>query len=155
MHYAITDKCYVESTTVTAGDVNTGGFAGYPEGATITDCYAIATVNGGSFNYVGGFIGIGKGNNVIANCFEASTVSGTGTGVGAFIGYLDVAPTSITGCIAWDAALPFFGGIKSEGLDATATGNYVGTSGTISSQASALGWSTSIWDLTGDIPKLK
>ena len=34
-------------------------------------------------------------------------------------------------------------------------GNYNGHEGTVSQQAKALGWSTDIWDLSGDLPKLK
>ena len=153
--YCTANKCYVESTTVTAGNANTGGFAGYPENATILNSYAVATVVGGTYNSVGGFVGVCKGGNTITNCYEASTVTGTGTGVGAFIGYVDTAPASVTKCIAWDAALNFHGGVKSAGLDDNITGNYTGTEGTISSQATALGWSTDIWDLGGDAPKLK
>lgn len=153
--YCTADKCYVESSTITAGNANNGGFVGYPENATITNCYAVATVTGGTYNSVGGFAGICKGGNTMTGCYEASTVSGTGTGVGAFIGYVDTAPTSVTKCIAWDASLGFHGGVKSEGLDAKITGNYAGTEGTISSQATALGWSTDVWDLSGDTPKLK
>lgn len=153
--YCATDKCYVESTTLTAGDVNNGGFAGYPENATITDCYAVATIDGGAFNYVGGFLGLCKGGNTVTNCYEASTVTGTGTGVGAFIGYIDTAVTSITKCIAWDGSLSFHGGVKTEGLDAKITDCYTGTEGTISAKAQSFGWSTDIWDLSADMPKLK
>jgi hypothetical protein len=34
-------------------------------------------------------------------------------------------------------------------------GNYHGTEGTISAQATALGWDTSILDLSADVPALK
>lgn len=34
-------------------------------------------------------------------------------------------------------------------------GNYYGREGTVSAQASALGWSTDVWNLTGDYPVLK
>ena len=34
-------------------------------------------------------------------------------------------------------------------------GNYNGCEGTVSQQAQALGWSTEIWDFSGDLPKLK
>ena len=155
--YGTASKCYVETTTLTANNANTGGFAGYPENSVFSDCYAAAsvTVNGGTFNAVGGFMGICKGGATITNCFAASAVSGTGTGVGGFIGTVDAAPTSITKCIGWNATLPFYGSIKTAGIDANITGNYAGAEGTISAQATTLGWSTDIWDLSGDTPKLK
>ena len=155
--YGDASKCYVDKTTVTANNAQAGGFVGYPEGSTIRNCYTSSTVsvNGGTRNYIGGFLGICKGGATIECCYEAASVTGTGTGVGAFIGYVDTAPSSITKCIAWNGSIDFYGALKS-GVDDTAiTGNYKGTEGTISSQAAALGWSTDIWDLGGDAPKLK
>ena len=155
--YGDASKCYVDNTTVTAGNAQAGGFVGYPEGSTIRNCYASSTVtvNGGTQNNVGGFLGICKGNATIECCYEASSVTGTGSGTGAFIGIVDAAPISITKCIAWNGTLNFYGALKSGVSDSAITGNYAGTEGTISSQATALGWSTDIWDLSGDAPKLK
>lgn len=155
--YASASKCYVETTTLNANNANTGGFAGYPEKSVFSDCYVASSVvvNGNSFNAVGGFMGICKGGATITNCFTAASVSGTGTGVGAFIGNVDTAPTSITKCIGWNATLEFYGTVKSGVSTDTITGNYVGKEGSISSQATTLGWSTDIWDLSGDTPKLK
>lgn len=160
--YGTASKCYVESTTITAGNENTGGFAGYPENSTITDCYVATTVTvtGGSYKAVGGFIGAGKGGATITNCYTAAAVSGTGTGVGAFIGYVDydpakIAAPNVTKCIGWNASLPFFGAAK-DGLDtSTITGNYAGAEGTISAKATEMGWSADIWDFSGDTPKFK
>lgn len=155
--YGSGTKCYVESTTITAGNANTGGFAGYPEKSVYSDCYVASdvTVVGGTFNSVGGFMGICKVEAIITNCFSAATVSGTGTGVGAFIGFVDAAPSSITKCIGWNASLAFFGGAK-DGVDTSAiTGNYAGTEGTITAKAIEFGWSADIWDFSGDTPKFK
>lgn len=155
--YGSASKCYVESTTITANNANTGGFAGYPEKSVISDCYVASnvTVNGNTFNAVGGFMGICKVEASITNCFTAANVSGTGTGVGAFIGYVDAAPTSITKNIGWNASSAFYGGVK-DGVSTDAiTGNYAGNEGTISAKAKELGWSADIWDLSGDTPKLK
>ena len=154
--YSTTEKCFVESTTVTANKDQTAGFAAYPENATVTDCYSSANVEGGNMNAVGGFIGISKGGTTVKCCYENGTVSGTGTGVGAFIGKLDVAPTAITKCVAWNASLPFFG-VKTDGVDeSTITDNYTGTEGSIYSQAVALGgWDfTNTWTTDAE-PKLK
>lgn len=155
--YTKADKCYVDNTTITANDANNGGFVGYPQKAEISDCYVTSSVvvNGGSYDAVGGFLGIGKGNNTITSCYEAATVTGTGTGVGAFIGYQDAAETSVTKCIAWNGSLSFYGKLKDAVDDSTITGNYTGTSGTISAQATTLGWDDSVWDLTDSVPTLK
>lgn len=155
--YASASKCYVETTTLNSNNANTGGFAGYPENSVFSDCYVASsvTVNGGSFNAVGGFMGICKAGATITTCFTAASVSGTGTGVGAFIGNVDAAPASITKCIGWNATLEFYGAVKSGVSTEKIASNYAGTEGSISSQATTLGWSTDIWDLSGDTPKFK
>ena len=59
---------------------------------------------------------------------------------------------SCSGFIAWNVSNWAF----CYPADAVPTaGNYYGTEGTVSSQAVTLGWSTDIWDLSGDEPKLK
>ena len=138
--YCAASKCYVDkTTTVNANNTQTGGFAAYPENATITNCYSSATVNGNSQTAIGGFIGIFKKNNTVQYCYENGTVSGTAVSVGAFIGQLDQTPISLTKCIAWDASLPFYGA-KADGVDeSTITDNYTGNSGSIYNQAVALG----------------
>ena len=155
--YCAASKCYVENTvTVTANKDQVGGFAAYPENAVIQNCYASATVNGGDKASVGGFIGINRNNNTVQYCYENGTVTGTGANVGAFIGLVSLSPTSITKCIAWDASLPFYGGVAAD-VDLThMTDNYVGTSGSIYEQAVALGgWDfTDTWT-TDPAPKLK
>lgn len=157
--YKKAQKCYVDGCTITAEGNNVGGFAGYPEGATITNCYVTADINGGSNTCIGGFAGIGKGKNSISYCFENATISGSGTGRGAFIGYLDVIPTSVTKNVAWNSALDFYGAkngtLDDAAIDAAITGNYTGTSGSISNQATTLGWDGSVWNLSGSIPALK
>lgn len=155
--YKAASKCHVDGGTITAGANQVGGFAAYPEKAMITNCYVTsdATINGGTYDNVGGFIGICKANTTVSSCYEAATVNGTGTGVGAFIGYVDAAPTSYTKNIAWNGTRAFYGGIKDGVDDTTITGNYTGTSGTISSQATTLSWDPTVWDLSGSTPTLK
>ena len=152
--YSTVTKSYVESTTVKANKAQAAGFAAYPENATITDCYTSADVDGGSFDSVGGFIGISKGGITVQNCYENGTVSGTAESVGAFIGKLDVAPFVITKCVAWNASLPF-AGVITEGAT-TVTDNYTGAEGSIYDQAVALGgWDfTNTWT-TDPTPKLR
>lgn len=155
--YTTAKKCYVESTTITANDANNGGFVGYPQKATIEDCYVSSsvTVNGGTQNAVGGFVGIAQNGNTIKNCYEAATVTGSSASVGAFIGLLNLAQTSVEKCIAWNATLPFLGSVTDGVSTSEITNNYTGTTGTISGQATSLGWDSSVWDLTGAVPTLK
>ena len=155
--YTTAKKCYVESTTITANDANNGGFVGYPQKATIEDCYVSSsvTVNGGTQNAVGGFVGIAQNGNTIKNCYEAATVTGSSASVGAFIGLLNIAQTSVEKCIAWNATLPFLGSVTDGVSTSEITNNYTGTTGTISGQATSLGWDSTVWDLTGAVPTLK
>ena len=80
-------------------------------------------------------------------------MSGTHESTGAFAGRIDVASAAISACIGWSATLPFAGTVV-DGADGV-TGNYAGNEGTISGQATTLGWSADVWDLSGDAPKLK
>ena len=152
------DKCAVIGGTLQAGGDNAGGFVGYPEGnasvkCQITDCYSTMEVVGGSRNAVGGFIGIAKGNLIVTNCYAAGVVNGTHANTGIFAGRIDVATAAVSGCIGWNATLPFAGSVVEGAEDVK--NNYAGAEGSISAQATTLGWSAEVWDLSGDAPKLK
>ena len=153
------EKCAVIGGKITANSSHVGGFAGYPEGSSeslkcqITDSYSTMEVIGGDQAEIGGFIGIAKGNLVVERCYAAGAVSGTHESTGAFAGRIDVASAAISACIGWSATLPFAGTVV-DGADGV-TGNYAGNEGTISGQATTLGWSADVWDLSGDAPKLK
>ena len=69
---------------------------------------------------------------------------------------MSLSPTSITKCIAWNASLPFYGGLADDVDLTNMTDNYVGTEGTIYDQAVTLGgWDfTNTWT-TDPAPKLK
>lgn len=157
--YGVASKCYVESTTITANNDNAGGFAGFLENGKATNCYTSATVNGGTYANIGGFVGQQKnGGNVtgeVKYCFANGTVSGSATSVGAFIGGVTAVPTSVTKNIAWNGSLLLVGSDGGLDISTAITGNFCGTSGTISSQATTLEWDTDIWDLSGDVPVLK
>ena len=145
------NKCAVIGGSITANGNNVAGFAGYPEGnATLSSTMEVV---GGERSEIGGFIGIAKGLVVVERCYAAGTVTGTHANTGAFAGKVDVATAAITGCIGWSAALPFAGFVV-EGAE-NVKDNYAGSEGTISAQATALGWSAEVWDLSGDAPKLK
>ena len=90
---------------------------------------------------------------MVERCYGAGTVGGTHENTGIFAGRIDVNTAAISSCIGWSATLPFAGTVV-DGAE-NVKDNYVGNEGTISSQATALGWSTDVWDLGGDAPKLK
>ena len=152
------NKCAVIGGKITANSSHVGGFAGYPEGNTtlsckIADSYSTMEVVGGDQTEIGGFIGIAKGLIVVECCYSAGPVSGTHENTGIFAGRIDVNTAGVSSCIGWSATLPFAGTVV-DGAE-NVKNNYVGNEGTISSQATALGWSTDVWDLGGDAPKLK
>ena len=156
-HPAIS-KCAVIGGSITAGNTQVGGFAGYPEGnaslkCQITDSYSTIKVEGGSRANVGGFIGIAKGLIVVTNCYAAGEVTGTDAKTGIFAGSVDVNTAAISHCIGWNATLPFAGVVK-DGSEEVKD-NYAGADGTISAKATEFGWSAEVWDLSGDAPKLK
>lgn len=152
------NKCAVIGGKITANSSHVGGFAGYPEGnaslsCKIADSYSTMEVVGGDQAEIGGFIGIAKGLIVVERCYSAGPVSGTHENTGIFAGRIDVNTAGVSSCIGWSATLPFAGTVV-DGAE-NVKNNYVGNEGTISSQATALGWSTDVWDLGGDAPKLK
>ena len=152
------NKCAVIGGTITAGNTNVAGFAGYPEGnATVkcqmTDCYSTMKVEGGSRANIGGFIGIAKGLIVVKNCYAAGEVTGTDAKTGIFAGSVDVNTAAISSCIGWNATLPFAGAVKDG--SAEVKDNYAGAEGTLSAKAIEMGWSADIWDFSADMPKLK
>ncbi len=158
-----------------SGSSNTGGFAGASENALMMYCrYTDGSVSGGQ-NVAGGFVGtVGRGS--ILHCYTTGPLSGGSQsggfagsvsaatvefcynsgnmsgGAGAFVGKCVGGETSISHCIGWHASLPFCG---SNTADATITDVYAGTAQTVSYQASAQTWPTTVWNLDGTLPVLK
>jgi hypothetical protein len=97
----------------------------------------------------------------VQNCYEVCSITGTGEGLGAFIGGVDFKTTDIqsevTFCIAWHASLDFYGYVKNAGTESGITNNFKdqSTSMTISTVAQSMNWSADIWDFSGNEPKLK
>ncbi|MBN2747060.1 MAG: hypothetical protein JXR34_10070, partial [Bacteroidales bacterium] len=75
------------SGTSTSTYTYTGGFVGYYNGASLSNCYCKGNINGanGSNNHTGGFVGYGNGSP-ISNCYSVANVVAKGY-VGGFIGY--------------------------------------------------------------------
>lgn len=159
-------KSYATGNVTYSANGNKAGYGGLlgrmeSGNVTITDCYSTGAVK--AFRWSAGFVGdVNKGVLTITNGYTKSDISGIGPdGKGAYecglvIGNVRTpAETTIklTKFVAWKTnerdAFCF-------PADAVAVdGNYYGAEGTISAQATTLGWSTDVWDLTGDLPKLK
>lgn len=156
--YATTDV-----TMVASGKSGYGGLVGTMNGKlTISDCYATGAIK--AYRWSSGFVGsIYGGDLVVKNSFSSCNLDNVGPDSngehqdGVFLGNSmesEKRPRTVkvTGFVAWnvsDRAFCFPADITS------AAGSYIGTSGTISSQAKTLGWDESIWDLSTDVPALK
>ena len=152
VQYDNISRSYVSGGSVTAKGAHCGGFSGFSQQGSISNCYSTASTLGGGQNQVGGFIGILYDSHV-SNCYTAGSLSGLGSDTGAFVGQcaLQGTPGVIENCIAWNASMPFFG---SNPAEAVITNGYAGVEGTVSSQAVSQGWSSSVWDLGGTQPLL-
>ena len=120
---------------------------------TISNCYATGSVSGKNYN--GGFIGNvnGSATVTVTNGYTTSAISGGKWNSGVFGGGINGTVTC-TGFVGWNTsnrAVWYYNGGSS-----APTGNYMGTDGTVYSQAVALGgWDfTNVWT-TDDIPQLR
>jgi len=163
-------RCYATGNVTLPGEggnwAHAGGLLGTiaakgeatPPTVNIDNCYCTGAV--AVRRYSGGFVGSiyskpAKLN--VTNSYTKSDISGIvlSDRCGVFIGLADKldAGSAITckGFVAWDVTGRGF----SYNDCVPVEGNYWGTEGTISQQATKLGWSTSIWDLSGNEPMLK
>ncbi len=131
-----------------------GGLLGYIEKGTVTisNCYATGAIQ--ARRWSSGFVGRNNtGTLTIVNGYTNSDVSAIALpGASGIVLGNNGGTVSCSGFIAWNVSNWAF----CFPADAVPTaGNYYGTEGTITSHAIALGWSTDIWDLSADEPKLK
>ena len=164
-------KCYATgSVTLPHGEsgnwAHAGGLLGTIGGkgtgaapiVNIDNCYSTGAIT--VRRYSGGFVGSiyskpGKLN--VTNSYTTSDISGVVVSdrCGSFIGLADAMDkgSAITckGFVAWDTSARGF----SYNDCVPVEGNYWGTEGTVSQQASKFGWDSSVWDLSGNEPKLK
>ena len=148
VQYSDISTSRVENVTVTAAGANSAAFSAFLSGCNISDCYATATVDAGSNDSAGGLVGIYQANSGMKNSFFKGDVTGSGNNYGGIIGNLN-ASDSVTGCISWNASLPMVGNASD------ISGNYAGTTGSISEYAILFGWDEAVWNLTGSVPTLK
>ena len=149
---ATIEKSYFNGSIIlptgSSGKAQAGGIIAYMDAttsATISNCYTSGAWAGR--RWFGGIVGGLKDSATslsVTNCY---------TPYGAVVGAQSIATASVTctGCIGWWAS----GTLKATGNDVTATNCYIGQEGTLSAKATELGWSDSIWNLSGDVPTLK
>ena len=156
------NKCYATGNVTLPTGANwahAGGLVGsIAKKATLTigDCYATGKIvcERYSSGFLGSIYGAADSKLTITNSYTTSDVSGINRLFGIALGVNSTATISCQGFIAWGTpseTIPFCNPADAIPTD----GNYYGKEGTVSSHATALGWSTDVWDLTGDLPKLK
>lgn len=155
-------KCYATGnvTLPTTGNfAHAGGLLGSIEKAgtaKIDNCYATGAivVRRYSSGFVGSVYNAGA-KLTVTNSYSTSDISGIAleSACGIALGTrTDGAEVSYSGFVAWNVSNRLF----CYPVDfIPVAGNYYGTEGSVSKQAQALGWSTDIWDFSGDLPKLK
>ncbi|MBR4775508.1 MAG: hypothetical protein IK008_05380 [Bacteroidales bacterium] len=154
VQYGDISRSYVSGGSATANANSCAGFSAFVNNGNLEYCYTTASVVGGNYKYVAGFA-TNLYNAHLFNCYSAGSISGTGESLGAFVGICSQQGTNpvavVDHCIGWNASLPF---VATNTVGASFTDNYVGTSGTVSSRASAQSWSADVWDLNGSQPVL-
>lgn len=126
-------SCY--ATGSVSGDESLGGLCGYNEGS-LANSYATGPVSG--IDSLGGLCGYNK-SGLIARCYAAGTVNGTGSLVGGFCG--EDSGGIIAGSF-WD--------VETSGLGSSGDDNY-GATGKTTVQMQTLGtFADARWDFVGD-----
>ena len=162
-------QCYATGNVtlpITNNFAHAGGLVGtVADKATvnINNCYATGTIV--VRRYSSGFVGTLSSANAVlkvTNGYTTSNINGINlnTHCGLALGNNSATATagaSYTGFVAWnkdlDEAHNRF--CYPEANNIVVAGNYFGSEETVSAQAAKLGWDTSIWDLSKDLPTLK
>ena len=162
-------QCYATGNVtlpITNNFAHAGGLVGtVTDKATVNidNCYATGTIV--VRRYSSGFVGTLSANTAVlkvTNSYTTSNINGINltTHCGLALGNNSaaaVAGATYTGFVAWnkdlDEAHNRF--CYPEANNISVEGNYFGSEGTVSAQATKLGWDTSIWDLSKDLPTLK
>ena len=164
IHGTVTiEKCYATGDikpTVDNTVANTGGIVGYLDASadlTILNCYYTGTIGTDTYKHrrwSGGLLGRTEGSTVsITNCYASFSVKTSNANVdGAWVGNSGSSSVTCSGYVSWSSITKMAG----TGTAVSADGNYLGTSGTIKSQAEALGgWDFSTVWTTDDTPLLR
>lgn len=147
-------QCYATGTAKSTVAKSVGGLIGYiyTYGTLkIDNSYADGTVQIGAL--YGGFIGYSRGTITAVNNYSKCTLNGGNNySTCVFAGSITAAKTTSSGFIGWNVSNK---NNWSYDLNACPEGNYMGTESTISAKAKLFGWDETIWDLSGDDPKLQ
>ena len=157
--YVAIEECCAstcQATTVLNGSSNIGGFVGYQQYYSISNCYVtggtISAASGKNADKVGGFAGHAQ-NTTISNCYTTAAIGnlGTGTQIGSFIADGNTSNLYIERCMSTYSADFAYNNayLSTSGI------NEVTTSGSIAAkaQSSDYSWSASIWSF-GNPPSL-
>lgn len=152
-------QSYATGNITLPSSVNKSGGAGLigiieSGDVTVANCYATGDVT--AYRWSAAFIGrASAGTLSVTNCYSKSNCIFTQPdNCGALMGDLNAKATmTYSGVVVWNLSnLTLF---VRPNVTAAPEGNYYGTEGTISAKAKELNWDTTIWDLSGDEPKLK
>lgn len=152
-------QSYATGNITMPSSVNKSGGAGLigiieSGDVTVANCYATGDVT--AYRWSAAFIGrASAGTLSVTNCYSKSNCTFTQPdNCGALMGDLNVNATmTYSGVVVWNLSnLTLF---VRPNVTAAPEGNYYGTEGTISAKAKEFKWDESIWDLSGDEPKLK
>ena len=179
---SVIENCWSNmAITVPAGSQHTAGILGTGQGvkAIVKNCYALGTINGS--RGVGGIVGhIKTKDSEVSGCIawnaEIKTNRAAGNwATGAIIGAVhadgkgtyadcyrrydmvltDVAMTLVDQENITDGRPPYPDYAPADNTQNAYHGKAAAEDATISSVATTLGWSTDVWDLSGDVPVLK
>lgn len=156
----VISNCYYTGT-ITGGYIETGGILGVDATGTsvISGCFAKADLpcHETASKQNGGIIGCSRATSAsVSNCYYEGSISSIAP-VGAIIGEAQTTAT-VTGCKHNSNIDAIIG---AETVPATQSNNAklaeaeVADYSTLSKVASKLGWSTDVWDLSGNAPILK
>ena len=154
-------KCYATGSVNLPSGVNKSGGAGFIGAIenngtfVISDCYTTANVI--AYRWSGSFIGraLNSSKVTVTNCYSKANCTFTQpANCGMLCGDASTSvPITVNGFIGWNLnELTLF--VRST-METAPEGNYFGTEGTISAKAKEFKWDESIWNLSGDEPKLK
>ena len=155
-------KCYSTGDIVTtaASTANHGGIVAHILGTAVLaveNCYSTGHFGTDTYptrRWCGGILGTTASGAAITvtNCYSSFTITSANIGLeGALVGNNGSTTLTSSGYIGWSSLANMAGA----GTAVDVTGNYLGTEGTISGHATTLGWSGTIWDLSGSTPTLK
>ena len=153
----VISKCYVTGNVeTTSNNANYAGIVAYPASTTgtleIRNCYVTGNIIGGR-RWSGGILGSPAANTIInvTNCYSTAAIS-TAQQAGALVGNNYTTEITCSGFIGWTATMTT---MNAAGNTVDVNGNYIGREGTVSAKAKEFSWDETIWDLSGDEPKLR